>query len=104
MYRYTKIVFLSLIISQFILFSCTKEEECLEGTVRFSNISENPYDLFIDGEFQMKLNGNAFTEIKLLEGKHMGRVEQVSGYLLFPTIVERELNVFGCQESQWIFP
>jgi hypothetical protein len=98
------VVFLSLLISNFLLFACISVDECPSGTVRFSNTSDNPYELYINGEWEMRIDGNTFTELDLPEGKHQAKVEQLSGYLLFPTIVGSELNVFGCQESQWIFP
>ena len=52
----------------------------------------------------MDMNSNSFVEIELPEGKHTAEVIQKSGYLIFPTVVEGDLNVFGCKESQMIFP
>lgn len=72
--------------------------------MRFTSTSNNPYDLFIDGEYQLKIDGNSFLELDLPEEKYNGKVVQQSGFLLFPIIVEKTLNVFGCEESQWIFP
>ncbi|GLR19955.1 hypothetical protein [Portibacter lacus] len=104
MSKYTKSALILLLFSFFIFSSCTKEPECLEGTVRFTNISSNPYLLYINGEFEMDMNSNSFVEIELPEGKHTAEVIQKSGYLIFPTVVEGDLNVFGCKESQMIFP
>ena len=87
-----------------LLCSCNKEDECLDATVRFTNNSSNPYNLFIDGVFQKEISGNTFFELDLLEGQHTASVEQVSGFILFPTIKETTLNVFGCQEIGWVFP
>lgn len=100
-----KCLFLLLALTSiFALNSCNLEDECLTGTVRFTNNSNNPYDLYIEGQYQFRMDGNTFQELELTEGQHRARAEQVSGFLLFPTIVTEELNVFGCQESQWVFP
>jgi len=93
------ILFLLLLFST----SCL-QDECSEGTVKFTNNSTNPYNLLINGEFKEELPGGSFYEIELPEGQHNARAEQVSGFLLFPTVKEKTLNVFGCQETQWVFP
>jgi uncharacterized membrane protein (GlpM family) len=86
--------------------SCSKNDEfeCLKGTVRFTNISQNPYKIYIDDVYYLTLSGNTFHEIDLSEGRHSATVIQVSGYLLFPTQVSSELAVFGCQDSEFVFP
>lgn len=99
-----KFLFLISAVFSVSLFSCKKDDPCITGTVRFTNTSNNPYDLFVDNEFQLQINGNTFGELDLLEGQRQVRVEQVSGFLLFPTILEESISVFGCQESEWIFP
>ena len=85
------------------IMSCEKED-CNYGEVRFTNTSSNPYDLYIDGNFITTVSGNSFIERQILEGQHNGRVEQQSGFILFPTIVETTLSVYGCQQSEWVFP
>ncbi|MCB9282938.1 MAG: hypothetical protein H6563_02605 [Lewinellaceae bacterium] len=105
MKKHSKILFLSFfILTALLTTACQKEEECLTGKVRFTNTSSNPYNLFIDGSFEIQMPGNSFRELDLLEGQHAARVEQVSGYILYPTIVNQTLNVFGCQEIEWVFP
>lgn len=84
--------------------SCNNEDDCMTGTVRFINTSDNPYNLYIDDQFQLRIEGNSSEVLDLLEGESKGRVEQVSGFVLFPTILERNLVVFGCQEEEWVFP
>lgn len=83
--------------------SCTIED-CVIGTVRFTNISSNPYDLYIDGDFYTEMPGNSFLEVDLYEGMHSAYVEQVSGFLLFPTTSSANISVFGCDETEWVFP
>jgi hypothetical protein len=99
-----KLGFILVMALTFVLASCEKEDPCIMGTVRFTSLSANPYDLFIDNEFQARIQGQTFFEMKLSEGRHKAMVEQVSGYLLFPTKRETTLNVFGCQETEWVFP
>ena len=79
-------------------------EDCVVGTVRFTNISSNPYDLYLNGNFYTEMPGNSFLEVDLYEGMHSVYVEQVSGYLLFPTTASNSISVFGCDETEWVFP
>ena len=97
-----KIVIFLILFSATLLVSCG--EDCTHGEVRFTNISSNPYDLYIDDVYETTIPGNSFIERNIVEGQHTGRVEQVSGFLLFPTIVTETLNVYGCQQSEWVFP
>ena len=83
--------------------SCSKQD-CSEGTVRFTNNSDDPYDLWIDEKYKNELQGHTFKEYDLLEGEHVAFVQQVSGYLFFPTTKEITLHVYGCEESEWVFP
>lgn len=84
--------------------NCEKEPECTTGTVRFTCTSANPYDVFIDGKYEFQIPGNSFTERDLPEGNRQLKAVQVSGYLVYPTIKEYTMSVFGCQEHEWIFP
>lgn len=86
-----------------LFFSC-KKEECLEGTVRLSNNSNNPYEVYIDGQFVQVIAGKSFVEYPLREGNRVIRVVQQSGFILFPTDVKNTIAVFGCMEHEWIFP
>lgn len=86
-----------------LFFSCEKED-CMTATVRFTNTSDDAYSLYIDDVFQFQVSGNSFKELDLSEGQHSARVEQVDGFIFFPTILDNSLNVFGCQESEWVFP
>ena len=84
--------------------SCSKDEPCLTGTIRFTNISSNPYNVYINGSYETRISGKTSQELTLFEGRQSVRVEQVSGFLLFPTVVNENLSVFGCQETSWVFP
>ena len=87
--------------------SCTNEIDtppCLKGTVRFTNLSEHPYELYIDNAFEKTVFGGTFHEVNVLEGTHKADVIQKSGYILFPTELSTSIFVVGCQESEWVFP
>ena len=79
-------------------------EFCTGGTLRLTCISSNPYDVWIDGIFALTLNGGSFIEYTLVEGTHTVHVEQVSGYLLWPTIEDYNVYIYDCQDSEVVFP
>jgi len=99
-----KILFLTLIIVS--LLACSKDETegCTKAQVRFTCISNNPYSLYIDGVYKTQVNGNSFVNYYLSEGNHTYKAEQVSGYILYPTVRNTTAYVTGCVDSEWIFP
>lgn len=99
-----KVTTLFLFIAVLAFVGCEKESTCTTGTVRFTSTSTNPYNLYIDGVFKKQIPGNTFSEFDLTEGSHQVKAEQVSGFVLFPTIKEGTISVFGCKELEWIFP
>ena len=99
-----KVTILMIFLTMLPFIACKKEAPCTTGTVRFTSTSANPYNLYIDGVFKKQIPGNTFSELELTEGSHQVKVEQVSGFILFPTIKEGVISVFGCQELEWIFP
>ena len=110
-YVFTFIVFFAII-------SCKKNEDgsstlskpdCQKnkyGTVTISNSSSNPYDISIDGTYNMRLSGGAISsKIKLNEGN--GRklyAKQVSGYAFYPTEANTSFNVVACSDYSWQIP
>jgi transketolase C-terminal domain/subunit len=56
---------------------------CAIAEVRFSCTSDNPYRLCINTPFKTNIQGNSFVDVELEEGFQF-RMEQVSGFLLFP--------------------
>lgn len=99
-YLTISLFFLSTLLST----SCNQEDDCFMGTVRFTNTSNNPYRIYLNGDYEMQLPGNTFTEIELIEGSYNLKAEQVSGYILYPTVKQTELHIFGCDEKEWVFP
>jgi hypothetical protein len=107
MNRFNLPLIMLLFVGTFLISSCSDDTEvdlCQEGTVRFTNNSSDPYDLYINGVYRSEISGNTFMEYDLPEGQHSARVEQVSGFVLFQTTRETTLNVFGCQDTSWVFP
>ena len=79
-------------------------EFCEGGTLRLTCISNNPYDVWIDNIFAITLSGNSFVEYSIYEGTHSVHVEQVSGYILWPTIEDYNVSIYDCQDSEVVFP
>lgn len=92
--------------------SCKKKEtrpDCeikKYGTITVSNSSANPYDIYVDGVFKMRLNGNSIsTKIQINEGNaRLLHAKQVSGYLVYPTEVSGNFNVLSCSDYAWQIP
>lgn len=74
--------------------------------VTVSNTSNNPYNLYVDEIFTRKIEGKAIVnDIQIKEGNgHKLRVEQISGYLAYPTIKTSELNIVRCTNYSWVIP
>lgn len=111
----TKLFFnfmLSSILFGTILTSCTKEDveqmECESqdiGYVTITNTSENPYKVSIDGSFVFNLEGNTFKDdYELSSGSHTFKAEQISGYLVYPTVREATEDIGQCDKKSWVFP
>ena len=102
-----------LLTTCFGIISCDKDDESKPecelnqtGTIAISNNSSNPYDIYIDDQFEMRLSGNNISQkIRILEGN--GRklyAEQVSGYVLYPTERTNYFNVVRCSDYSWQIP
>ena len=108
-----KILVLSLSILLFAFYSCDSSKDNLSpcevnktGTVTISNSSSNPYDIYIDNVFKIRLAGGSISQ-KITVDEGNGRVfyaEQVSGYLLFPTTKTLNTNVVRCTDYSWQIP
>ena len=102
----------SLLLVGTIMTSCTKEEseqiECESediGYMTITNTSENPYKVSIDGVFAFSLEGNTFKDdYELSSGYHGFKAEQISGYLIYPTVVEFNQTIVQCEKRSWVFP
>lgn len=102
-----KITFYLFLFVSMTLASCSKdteEDNCTEGTVRFSCTSSNPYNLYIDNVFQIQLKAGESKTYTIKEGTHKFFAEQVSGYILYPTTKTENFSVFGCKTYNWSIP
>ena len=93
--------------------SCEKKDETKPecevnktGTITISNSSSNPYDIYIDDQFEMRIEGNNISsKIELQEGNNRKLyAQQVSGYLLYPTERTKYFNVVRCSDYSWQIP
>lgn len=88
--------------------ACEKDKDtkpnCDKGTIRFTNTSNNPYNLSINGQGKGQVSGNSFVEYEVGKGEHSCKAEQASGYLLYPTVRETKVSIFGCDEKEFVFP
>lgn len=104
MKKFSFLVGLAFMLYCFTFTSCDSDLACTQGEVRMTNHSRNPYDVYVDGVFYVTVPGESFVELDFDSGEYKFRARQRSGFLLFPTIVNDEVSVFGCQETQFVFP
>jgi hypothetical protein len=76
------------------------------GNIRITNTSSNPYDIYIDNSYKLRLLGNRTSgEINISEGNNRKLyAKQVSGYVLYPTEREASFNVVRCSNYTWSIP
>ncbi len=67
--------------------SCSKETIQPTGSILIVNNSSNPYDVFINGTFEINdMPGESAQSFeKKPTGSYSIRIKQVSGYLVYPT-------------------
>jgi|GEM_PF-1277811 len=104
-----KIIFFLL---TFFVASCSKDDDsgggggggCTTAEVRLVNNSSNPYYVYVNGSYNTTMQGNTFIDYTWNEGYYNIKVEQVSGYLFYPTIKETSFNLIACQDRTVSFP
>jgi len=74
------------------------------GWIKFSCTSNYSYDLYINGTFKERIPGRTSLTYKLNAGTYNCRVEQVSGYIFYPTIESKSIKVESCYTTTWSFP
>jgi hypothetical protein len=82
---------------------CSKDEFG-SGSVKFINKSANPYNLSINGASKGEISGGSFKVIELDAGTYSLKAEQVSGYILYPTVKDGEITVRRDDFLEWSFP
>lgn len=99
-------IFLLLSIVSILFIGCEKDESenCTKAKARFTCTSVNPYYLYIDGVFEGTIQGKTYYEMNLTAGFHYWKLEQVSGYLVYPTVINDSRTVTGCNDFEIVFP
>lgn len=110
----TKIIaFATLLMMVVAIFGCGKGntgspvsqcETNKTAEIRFVNNSTNSYGIYIDGTYYGALQGNAFDDLTVNEGKRTFEAVQETGYILYPTEKEYTTTVVRCQDLTWNFP
>ena len=100
----TRFILFSFLISILLLIGCSIEDFESTGTVRFSNNSSNPYILYINGQSKGEYSGGSWRNVDLEEGTYTLKAEQVSGFLLFPTVKNGQIKVDAGDYLEWAFP
>ena len=106
-----KIKFIGLIIVAVALFGCKKPlTECQQeniGYMAFENNSKDAYDIFINNSYLMQMPGNSYTKHynPFPAGKaYKIVVQQVSGYIVYPTVKTYNITLNQCDQKDVIFP
>lgn len=75
------------------------------GLITFTNNSNNPYNIYVDNVYVARITGGYKQSFNVSAGQHTLKCEQVSGYLMYPTVKSVTMNVPRCSNNQsWTFP
>lgn len=88
---------------------CTKSDSNTAtvdtGSIRFTNTSSNPYEIFLDGADKGAQPGGTYSTItNVTVGSHTVKASQNSGYIISPTVRNGTLTVTKGQEISFVFP
>lgn len=96
-------ILLCLTIASLSFFSC--EKAATTGKIRFTNTSNNPYTVYVDGTSHGTVSGNTSADVSNVSvGTHGLEVIQQSGYLFSPTDQTYSVQVIAGETSQCTFP
>jgi hypothetical protein len=81
-------------------------EENRTGSIVIQNNSNNPYDIYIDGVYKIRIAGRGISEgLAINEGdNHKLYAKQVSGFAMYPTEKTKYLNCIRCSSYNWQIP
>jgi hypothetical protein len=72
------------LMATFVIFAgCSKDETCT-GTIDIVNISDDAYEVYLDGKFHKRL-WEQMSHVTVEKGHHTVRTKQITGYILYPT-------------------
>jgi hypothetical protein len=90
------------------ILACSKEDEITpdnRGTIRYTNQSYNPYYIYFDGQSVGTVPARSgYDKTDAKEGIHSVKAVQVSGYVLYPTVVESNVSVTKDKSVIFLFP
>ena len=86
-----KLPFLILTMLSIGFTACTKDT--CSSDVIFENNTNDTYNLYIDGQYKLKITNAKMEKFELTEGSHVARVEQVTGVFLIRRVETWNLNV-----------
>jgi hypothetical protein len=90
------------------LFSCSKNTAVVQtGTIRYTNTSSGGYryEMFLDGTSLGLLSANKFFDkLSVPVGSHIVKGKQYEGYVLYPTVVEKTVNISNGITLEFSFP
>lgn len=79
-------------------------KECARNstaTIATSITSSNPYYFYVDNVLKGTISGQSTKSFTVPSGTHTFKVEQVSGYLLYPTVVSTTSTFTTCGNYTW---
>jgi hypothetical protein len=71
------------------------------GTITVTVKFDNPYEIYVNDEFNRIAESKRPATISLSKGDYKLKAIQASGYLLFPTERETSFHVEQCAERNW---
>lgn len=90
------------------ILSCKKDTAVVDtGNIRYTNLSNggNRYEIFLDGQSLGLINaGYSVDKASIPAGSHIVKASQYEGYILYPTVVEKTVNITKGITLQFQFP
>lgn len=79
-------------------------DPCPDGTITLVNNSSNPYNIYFNGAHEYTMQGGTRQDVTKPKGSYSIKVEQESGYVLYPTVKEYSTTLSGCDTKTVSFP
>jgi len=102
-----KIFLISLLVLA-VLAGCKKDDPASEceknntGILQVTNTKSNPYDISVEGLYMGRVNPGNFEDF-VVDSKYLNiKATQVSGYILYPTIIERSVFIDRCERKVFV--
>ncbi len=94
-------------------FSCAKDDDqsltksiCEQnntGEVSVSNTQSDPYKVYVNGGYKQLVSSKSKTSFDLSPGTYTIKLEQSSGYVLYPTVYTKSVTINQCRTSYCSF-